>query len=132
MEAGNRLLSISHAAVMLGCSRTKIYDLGKRKALDLVKIGPRSVRVSEESLRRLMRKEDSRKIVDEPVLEKPRRLRVPDAAKYVGITQDKLYRMRAAGEGPAFFKLGDRILYDTRDLDAWMEANRHEPKQAAE
>ena len=43
-----------------------------------------------------------------------------DAAKYVGVGQSTLERMRIEGNGPLFRKLGQRIVtYAIDDLDAW-------------
>ena len=49
-----------------------------------------------------------------------RYLRTKDAAKYVGVGQSTLERMRIEGNGPLFRKLGQRIVtYAVDDLDAW-------------
>lgn len=49
-----------------------------------------------------------------------RYLRTKDAAKYVGVGQSTLERMRIEGNGPLFRKLGQRIVtYAIDDLDAW-------------
>ena len=59
------------------------------------------------------------------IQEKQRRLRVGEAAKYVGLPASTLNKMRRTGGGPPFIKIGVNIvLYDTDDLDAWLEANK--------
>jgi predicted DNA-binding transcriptional regulator AlpA len=53
-----------------------------------------------------------------------RRLRTPAAAEYLGFAESTLEKKRVAGDGPPFIKLGRMIVYDTRDLDAWLAARR--------
>jgi predicted DNA-binding transcriptional regulator AlpA len=55
-----------------------------------------------------------------------RRIRQPEAAIYTGYSESTLEKKRLTGEGPPFIKLSDsgRIVYDTRDLDAWLAARR--------
>lgn len=45
------------------------------------------------------------------------------AATYLGISADYLFRLRSRGEGPRFARLGRRVLYRRFDLDRWVEAN---------
>jgi hypothetical protein len=33
-------------------------------------------------------------------------------------------KLRCTGAGPIFIRLGRRVIYDTRDLDAWLNAAR--------
>lgn len=40
----------------------------------------------------------------------------------------KLAQWRHRGIGPAFYKLGRKIVYRGADLNAWAEANRVEPR----
>jgi len=54
-----------------------------------------------------------------------RRLRVPAAAKYLSIPEDTLNQLRSRGGGPMFIKVGRIVLYDTADLDAWLEDNKY-------
>ena len=51
-----------------------------------------------------------------------RRLRTPAAADYLGYSESTLEKKRLTG--PPFIKLGRAIVYDTRDLDAWLAARR--------
>lgn len=53
-----------------------------------------------------------------------RRLRTPAAADYLGYSELTLEKKRLTGEGPPFIRLGRAIVYDTRDLDAWLAARR--------
>jgi excisionase family DNA binding protein len=47
-------------------------------------------------------------------------LRTPDAAKYLGVGKSTLERKRIEGTGPAFRRLGTKIVtYAVKDLDAW-------------
>lgn len=41
--------------------------------------------------------------------------------------RDKLAQWRHKGMGPAFYRLGRKIVYRGADLNAWAEANRVEP-----
>lgn len=49
-----------------------------------------------------------------------------DAAKYLGVSSRKMRQMRAADEGPSYARIGNRIWYALNDLDAYIEACRHE------
>jgi hypothetical protein len=39
--------------------------------------------------------------------------------------REKLAQWRHKGVGPAFYKLGRKVIYSGADLNAWAEANRH-------
>lgn len=41
--------------------------------------------------------------------------------------REKLAQWRHKGTGPAFYRLGRKIIYRGADLNAWAEANRVEP-----
>jgi hypothetical protein len=41
--------------------------------------------------------------------------------------RDKLAQWRHKGMGPAFYRLGRKIIYCGSDLNAWTEANRVDP-----
>lgn len=41
--------------------------------------------------------------------------------------RDKLAQWRHKGHGPAYYKLGRKIVYRGADLNAWAEAQRVEP-----
>ena len=49
------------------------------------------------------------------------RLRTPAAAKYLGLAPRTLEKMRLTGDGPQYYKLGRAVVYDTHDLDRWVE-----------
>ena len=52
-------------------------------------------------------------------------LRTPEAAHYVGIAAATLEKLRKAGGGPRFLRIGLRAIgYDVADLDAWLDARR--------
>jgi predicted DNA-binding transcriptional regulator AlpA len=53
-----------------------------------------------------------------------RRLRTRAAADYVGYSESTLEKKRVTGGGPPFIRLGRLVVYDTRDLDAWLAARR--------
>ena len=58
-----------------------------------------------------------------------RRLSEREAAAYLGpVSVRTLQDWRVQGVGPTYSKLGKRVAYDVRDLDAFLLANRVEPK----
>ena len=50
--------------------------------------------------------------------------RTPEAAAYIRLSASTLAKMRVRGDGPAYIKAGRAVLYDRRDLDAWLAAHR--------
>lgn len=52
----------------------------------------------------------------------PRFLRTPEAARFLGLSGRTLEKHRTYGTGPAYRKLGGRVVYSVEDLQAW--ANR--------
>ena len=77
----------------------------------------------------------------------PRFLRTPEAARVLGLSGRTLEKHRTYGTGPAYRKLGGRVVYAIDDLQAWADrgavtstsdprgqvlpAKRHEPMPAA-
>jgi excisionase family DNA binding protein len=51
-------------------------------------------------------------------------LATPEAAHYVGLSASFLNKLRGAGGGPGYVKLGRRVLYPKAELDSWIEACR--------
>lgn len=51
-----------------------------------------------------------------------RYLRTPEAARFLGLSGRTLEKHRTYGTGPAYRKLGGRVVYSIEDLQAW--ANR--------
>jgi hypothetical protein len=49
-----------------------------------------------------------------------------DAAALLGLSPRSLRKWRWAGKGPRFRKLGRRVLYELRDLEAFIEAGVRE------
>ncbi|MGY4197317.1 helix-turn-helix transcriptional regulator [Bradyrhizobium sp. USDA 4520] len=76
----------------------------------------------------------------------PRFLRTPEAARFLGLSSRTLEKHRTYGTGPAYRKLGGRVVYAIDDLQAWADrgavtstsdprgsvlpAKRHEPAPA--
>jgi excisionase family DNA binding protein len=52
------------------------------------------------------------------------RLTVTEAADYLRLSKATLDVWRTAGKGPRFIKAGKRVLYDSRDLDRWLDGNK--------
>lgn len=55
----------------------------------------------------------------------PTRLSVEEAADYTGLSISTLNKLRLTGSGPIFMKLNRRIVYQTSDLDSWLDSKRH-------
>ncbi|WP_262299712.1 helix-turn-helix transcriptional regulator [Microvirga sesbaniae] len=53
-----------------------------------------------------------------------KKLDTPQAAEYLGLGKSTLDKLRAAGGGPTFIKIGKRVVYDPTDLDAWFAAHK--------
>ena len=51
----------------------------------------------------------------------PRLLRTQEAARFLGISIRTLEKHRTYGTGPTYRKVGGRVLYTVRDLEAWTE-----------
>ena len=49
-------------------------------------------------------------------------LNIEQASKYIHLSTATLARMRRDNSGPAFVKLGARVLYRKTDLDAYIES----------
>lgn len=54
-----------------------------------------------------------------------RRLHRKQAAEFLGVSLSWLDKARISGLGPVFVTMGGRILYDSRDLEAFIYSNRH-------
>jgi excisionase family DNA binding protein len=53
-----------------------------------------------------------------------RLLNVQEAARLLGLSASTLNKLRLSGNGPLYRKLGRRVLYDPRDLEAWSAERR--------
>ena len=51
----------------------------------------------------------------------PRFLRTPEAAQFLGLSGRTLEKHRTYGTGPAYRKLGGRVVYAVDDLQAWAD-----------
>ena len=49
------------------------------------------------------------------------RLTAKEAAEYTGLSHRYLEKLRTAGGGPRFIKFTRKVMYDTRELDRWLE-----------
>jgi len=49
----------------------------------------------------------------------PRYLRTSEAARFLSLSGRTLEKHRAYGTGPVYRKLGGRVVYALRDLEAW-------------
>ena len=56
----------------------------------------------------------------------PAKLRVQQAAGYLGISKSWLDKKRITGEGPPYLKLGRRVVYDIDDLEIWASGHRRQ------
>ena len=53
------------------------------------------------------------------------RLTTPEAAKYTGLSQSTLTKLRVFGGGPRYIKARRSVLYDRPDLGDWLNARKH-------
>lgn len=51
----------------------------------------------------------------------PRYLRTPEAARLLGLSGRTLEKHRTYGTGPAYRKLGGRVVYSVEDIQAWAD-----------
>jgi predicted DNA-binding transcriptional regulator AlpA len=51
-------------------------------------------------------------------------LTVGDAARFVGLAEQTLNSWRVSGHGPAYHKLGRRVVYDVEELERWIQNRR--------
>ena len=51
----------------------------------------------------------------------PRYLRTAEAARYLGLSPRTLEKHRIYGTGPAYRKIGARVVYALADLNAWAD-----------
>lgn len=51
----------------------------------------------------------------------PRFLRTKEAAEFIGLSPRTLEKHRTYGTGPAYRKLGGRVVYAIDDLEAWAD-----------
>jgi predicted DNA-binding transcriptional regulator AlpA len=62
----------------------------------------------------------------------PRGMRTPEAAAYVGLSPTTLNIKRCQGNGPAYHKVGGKIVvYFQEDLDAWLASSRRQSTSQA-
>jgi helix-turn-helix protein len=54
----------------------------------------------------------------------PRRFTEREGAEFLGIQYQTLKNWRAASQGPAFYRVGTKIVYSEKDLTEWMDARR--------
>lgn len=51
----------------------------------------------------------------------PRYLRTQEAARFLGLSERTLEKHRTYGTGPAYRKLGGRVVYSVEDLQSWAD-----------
>ena len=51
-------------------------------------------------------------------------LNAPEAAIYCGSSASTFAKLRLYGGGPAYVKIGRRVVYDPTDLDHWLMSHR--------
>ncbi len=62
----------------------------------------------------------------------PRLKKDTEAAEFLGLSPSTLRQYRIRGRGPAFIKLGSRVVYRESDLLAYVERNLRQPTAAVE
>ena len=58
---------------------------------------------------------------DTPTNLPPRFLRTPEAARFLGLSGRPLEKHRYFGTGPAYRRIGGRVVYSVDDLRAWAD-----------
>jgi hypothetical protein len=53
-----------------------------------------------------------------------RLLTAKEVAEILRTSVGQLANMRLRGEGPPYFKLSRRVLYDVKDLEEWLDLHR--------
>jgi predicted DNA-binding transcriptional regulator AlpA len=53
-----------------------------------------------------------------------RKLPTKEAARYLSLGKSTLDKLRVLGGGPAFIKIGKRVVYDPADLEAWFASHK--------
>ncbi len=51
-------------------------------------------------------------------------LRAPDTARYLGLAESTLAKMRLRGDGPSYSKAGRAVIYARAELDRWLASLR--------
>jgi predicted DNA-binding transcriptional regulator AlpA len=54
--------------------------------------------------------------------ELPKVISAKAAARFVGLSESTLAKLRLNGNGPVYCKLGRRVVYRPRDLDEWLQS----------
>ena len=54
------------------------------------------------------------------MLNRPPKMRAPEAATYLAISSSTLAKMRLRGDGPPYAKVGRIVIYDRDDLNGWL------------
>lgn len=49
-------------------------------------------------------------------------MRASDAARFVGLSESTLAKLRLNGNGPVYCKLGRRVVYRLADLEQWLQS----------
>ena len=60
-----------------------------------------------------------------------RTLSEPDAARLIGVSRKTLLRARQRGE-LSYVRLGDRVVYRAKDIEAFLERSAHQPRSRKE
>ena len=55
----------------------------------------------------------------------------PGAARYIGVQPQTLANWRYLGKGPRYYRVGQLVKYDVRDLDRWLEQHASDTEPAA-
>jgi excisionase family DNA binding protein len=54
-----------------------------------------------------------------------------EVAAFLGVTAPTVRSWKHRGKGPPCYEVGGAVRYNRADVVAWLEAQRHEPKQAS-
>jgi hypothetical protein len=62
-------------------------------------------------------------------LSKPQCVNEQIVSRIIGIKPKTLQNWRSLGRGPAYLKLGGKVVYSLDDLRKWLESRRVEPEE---
>ena len=55
------------------------------------------------------------------------KMRAGEAARYIGLSESTMAKLRCSGDGPSYYKAGRRVvIYDKADIDAWLSSRKRQ------
>lgn len=82
---------------------------------------PQVILITPNELEALVRQAVKAELITLQSQQSPSIMSVSDAASYLNLDKSTLDRYRIEKRGPAYSKIGSRVIYRKSDLDAWLE-----------